>query len=971
MKKFTRLWQLMMILLLSSSVAFAQVEQSTQAERQQTSKEVLDLEKNVIQQAQKMGIKTEGQEIEYEYIQEIVQSKMMEDLKLEEKKDVSLTLEEQEMALQTASQDRDPDAKYSQTTSDYLFDFQFEWQVLNPGGIPYTIPGAATGVETDGNYIYFTYWQSDTLYRHDMSGNYVGYFVIPGVSALRDLAYDGTYFYGAAATTSVFQMDFTPGAEALVSTIVAPTAIRAIGYDDDNSYLFGNNWTTDVNIFDMTGTFVSSFTCGPIGASYYGFAYDNYTTGSHYIWGYAQTGNMNLLVQINYPSGIETGNTFDVSTVSSYWTSTADIAGGLAIAPVGTFVPGEWTIFGAIQNISCWGLELGDPNPCSTPSNLTANAVTETTADLGWTEAGTSTVWDIELGLAGFVPTGTPTHPGVTTNPYTVTGLLGTTSYDFYVRADCGGGMYSGWAGPYNFITACATVVVTDASPLAESFPVQADPVCWVNTSSNPVANCLWEYGNATLNPPGYDMTGTADHTGTGGFYAWADGSTPVVADITLLTPPLDVTGVTTPYIEFYMKSYNDTYASSGYCTFYCDFWDGAAWNNLLTYSGSYPDWQLFGFNVSGYMITGDVQFRFIVDQLTATTAFYNDIALDDIWVGNAPSCPAPTGLTVTAVTTATASLEWVAGGTETMWNIEYGPAGFTQGTGTLLTGVTDENPLVPDIQYTLTGLSPATAYDVYVQADCGTDDVSFWVGPVGFTTPCIPFVAPWSEDFTTWPPLCWDLTGGTYSWIQYAIAPTYCAEASFWGQSAGNTDLMTIGVNTSLLTAPALWFDWSHLYSASYPTDQMDVNVSDDGGATWNTVWSLIGAAFDSGDGATSTAPGSFVTSGFLDLSGFGPDVLIQFYGLSGYGPDVFVDNVVVDEMPACAFPTALGATNITGTSADLFWTDNAGASFFDIELWPCWICPNRSSNICNCCQSLWRNWINCTNRLRFLCKS
>ncbi len=74
---------------------------------------------------------------------------------------------------------------------------------------------------------------------------------------------------------------------------------------------------------------------------------------------------------------------------------------------------------------------------CSDPSTLTAN-IQFNSADLGWNENGTATQWDIELGVTGFAHTGTPIQNNVTSNPYTYTGLASSTTYDYYVRADCG-----------------------------------------------------------------------------------------------------------------------------------------------------------------------------------------------------------------------------------------------------------------------------------------------------------------------------------------------------------------------------------------------------------------------------------------------------------------------------------------------------------------------------------------------------
>ncbi|MCW8897886.1 MAG: fibronectin type III domain-containing protein, partial [Flavobacteriales bacterium] len=93
---------------------------------------------------------------------------------------------------------------------------------------------------------------------------------------------------------------------------------------------------------------------------------------------------------------------------------------------------------------------------CPDPTALTAMNLTATSADLAWTENGTATTWDIEWGTTGFTPTGTPTILGTTTNPHNLTGLTAQTSYDFYVRADCGVNGTTAWVGPYTFTTACA-----------------------------------------------------------------------------------------------------------------------------------------------------------------------------------------------------------------------------------------------------------------------------------------------------------------------------------------------------------------------------------------------------------------------------------------------------------------------------------------------------------------------------------
>lgn len=96
---------------------------------------------------------------------------------------------------------------------------------------------------------------------------------------------------------------------------------------------------------------------------------------------------------------------------------------------------------------------------CPQPSGLTAAIIAGNLVDVSWTENGSATVWDIELGLQGFTPTGTPTHNDVT-NSYTFSGLIPDTDYEYYVRSDCGGGDTSEWVGPYVFTTPILTGMV-------------------------------------------------------------------------------------------------------------------------------------------------------------------------------------------------------------------------------------------------------------------------------------------------------------------------------------------------------------------------------------------------------------------------------------------------------------------------------------------------------------------------------
>ena len=242
---------------------------------------------------------------------------------------------------------------------DDLFDLQFEF--------PVAVGGGEAGIETDGNYIYTTKWNGTVFYKYELDGTYIEEFSVTGCpGAIRDLAYDGQYFYGAAANYTVYEMDFDT--QTVISTITAPIAVRAIAYDEENDGFWANNWSDQITLFDRTGTTLDSFPCG-VWESYYGFAWDGYSEGGPYLWGYAQDGyNDNQLVQFDIATGLETGVNFDVSTVAP---TGMNMAGGLCISDA--FVPAYYTICGLSQNNIIWGLELfvsADPLAPGVPANI-------------------------------------------------------------------------------------------------------------------------------------------------------------------------------------------------------------------------------------------------------------------------------------------------------------------------------------------------------------------------------------------------------------------------------------------------------------------------------------------------------------------------------------------------------------------------------------------------------------------------
>ena len=224
--------------------------------------------------------------------------------------------------------------------------------------------GGTAGCETDGNYYYVTVWNGDSIFKYDMQGNYVGGFVISGVGHLRDLAYDGTYFYGGRSTNTIYKMKFDTAVPYLVSTITnTPVSVRNICYDptadNGNGGFWIGNWSTDLKLISRTGTTLATIPSTVHGLkSTYGTAYDTISPGGPYIWAISAGNPANTtLFRVKVSTG-QVGLTHDLTTDL---VQTGEIGGGLWIEP--GIVSGTVTLGGLIQNKEIFGFDLATTVP--------------------------------------------------------------------------------------------------------------------------------------------------------------------------------------------------------------------------------------------------------------------------------------------------------------------------------------------------------------------------------------------------------------------------------------------------------------------------------------------------------------------------------------------------------------------------------------------------------------------------------
>lgn len=202
------------------------------------------------------------------------------------------------------------------------------------------------GICTDGNYIYTSFWGTAGQFGvYDLTGNFIETFTIAGVGGIRDLTYDGTYFYGGAGAATLYQMDFNT--RTLVSSInTSVPAIRHCSYDSDRDGFWVGNWT-DLYFIDHAGSIVIT---GPTTLSdVYSSAYDPYSAGGPFLWLFSQTAG---------ETGLAVYQQFDINamTVTNVTHDASDIIGITSGSSAGgsfgsdLLVPGKFVIMANLQD---------------------------------------------------------------------------------------------------------------------------------------------------------------------------------------------------------------------------------------------------------------------------------------------------------------------------------------------------------------------------------------------------------------------------------------------------------------------------------------------------------------------------------------------------------------------------------------------------------------------------------------------
>ncbi len=584
---------------------------------------------------------------------------------------------------------------------------------------------------------------------------------------------------------------------------------------------------------------------------------------------------------------------------------------------------------------------------CPKPKDLTASNPTLTSIDLSWLEMGSATTWEIEYGPMGFAQ-GTGTVETATTNPYTINGLEPSSGYDFYVRANCGGGDLSEFSTKTTAATACALV---STMPFTEDF----DGYPGVTTNTVDVLPYCWSKLNTGTTYPGLpNIYASATYAASGSnslhFYT---SSSSAYADQTAVLPQIDITTYPINSLQLTM----DVRASSSTSPFVLVVGVMTDPTNATTFTAvDTIDWQTLAYTtfeipLSHYAGTGS----YIAVMAPKPTSGTNYGYVDNVVVDLLPTCPIPRHLTATNVTTTSIELSWDEMGTATNWDIEYGPMGFTPGHGTVETA--SSNP------YTINGLNHSTGYDFYIRANCGSGDVSNYTKKITIATACAPYTnLPFMENFDAYPsntsgttshlPYCWsNISTSTSS--SYAGYPIIYTSATY--AASGNNSLRfytyyyTSSTSTSDYGDQTVILPEIDITTNPINTLQLSMDVRDN--TTSYAFQLIVGVMTDTTFTPVDTINTSSTTYAnyIVDFSNYNGNgnriaMLAKRPNTSGSYNYGYVDNIIVEPIPACQRPSSISAVSTTSDTVFLSWTDSYG-SLWDLAYGPIGFDPDNAS--------------------------
>ena len=209
-----------------------------------------------------------------------------------------------------------------------------------------TRENAEQAIATDGFFIYTASWMRPGEFnRYTPNGEYIETFYVENVGSIRNLSYDGTYFYGTEATNIIFKIDLDN--QTLVDSIETDIPeIRHCSFNRQDGSLLAGSWNSLYRIDTASGT---SQQIRDNLANVYSSAFDNLSSGGPYLWLFSQTSQNNgpsaYIRQFNISTGEYTNKTHYLDDINL---TSSSLAGGICASEY--VCEGKFVLLANVQN---------------------------------------------------------------------------------------------------------------------------------------------------------------------------------------------------------------------------------------------------------------------------------------------------------------------------------------------------------------------------------------------------------------------------------------------------------------------------------------------------------------------------------------------------------------------------------------------------------------------------------------------
>ncbi|MFV0500361.1 MAG: fibronectin type III domain-containing protein, partial [Bacteroidales bacterium] len=492
------------------------------------------------------------------------------------------------------------------------------------------------------------------------------------------------------------------------------------------------------------------------------------------------------------------------------------------------------------------------------------------------------------------------------THPHTLSTLNPNIVYNIRLRAICSSGDTTFYTNTLNFGMPCDVITTF---PWNESFEnvwwvgdglgnsTDSRPWCWININGGTQANGVWRK----------TTTSSYVRTGTGALQMYSGSTSAGDCNDWFITPVMTLTG--NERLQFWAKglsSYTDEFNIQIFDVTTNGAITSAADTSLFTVVMPdvivpASDWTPYEVSLTQFI--GDYQIAFVRN---TTGGYYLNI--DDISVSPMPQCARPSAVTLNNITANSADVDWIpANTTDFAWWVYYKEVG---------TAAWDS---IYAITYpvNISTLTENTEYEVEIRTDCGYQ-LSLPSFTMTFRTACVPISTfPHLESFDTYGtttgsfPSCWSKIT-TYSNYPYINATHYSSPGSmYFYANSGNYNMGSVEL------APWVGIDSLHL--------KIQLRV----GSTASKC--IVGVMSDANDATTFVGVDTLSMSTtstwqefeifFTNYTGTGKHIAFksEYATATNY---FYIDDLVIDYIPACAKPLYLNVSNTTATSTDISWT-------------------------------------------------